>query len=175
VVVDALGGRPDPALRDRLGPELHDQLRHLLREHALAWARSAAGGAMPREAQGVEDVPALLRDWSGPVALVAPDIPGLGAHQLAGARSDLADGVQVVSATSSDGTPYLAVLARADPELLGLVGRPFAELLGRAQEHDVSIGMLRNERRLSSLGDARAVLADPLAPRELRELLAVLA
>ena len=171
VVLDALAGPADPELRARIGPELHDHLRHVLRERTLAWARDAAGGAEPLEARRAEELEALLADHDGPVLLVAPDVPGLGAHHVVAARDDLDDGVLLSSAPATDGRPFLIALARPEPRLLALAGEPFDVLAGAARELGGDLGMLRPERRLASIGDARAMRADPMAPPELRDLI----
>lgn len=99
--------------------------------------------------------------------LAAPDVPGLSDHHLAGARDDLAAGVLLSSGSSGDGTPFVVALARPDPRLLALVGAGFPEIVAAGAELGGGIGMLRAERRLASLDDARALRADPLAPPEL--------
>jgi hypothetical protein len=164
-------GVAKPELRARLGPELHDHLRHVLRERTLAWAREAAGGAEPLQVGGADELEALLAHHDGPVLLVAPDVPGLGTHHVAAARDDLDDGVLLSSAPATDGRPFLVSLARSEPRLLALAGQPFEVLAGTAHELGGDLGMLRPERRLASVADARALRADPLAPPELRDLL----
>jgi glycosyltransferase A (GT-A) superfamily protein (DUF2064 family) len=109
------------------------------------------------------------------VLLVAPDVPGLSEDHLDAALGDLAAGVLISSGASGDGSPFLIALARAEPRLLSLVGASFETVVATALELGGELGMLRAERRLVSVSDARAVRADPLAPPELRELLADLA
>jgi hypothetical protein len=174
VVLDALAGARDAELRARLGPELDDHLRAVLRDRALGWARRAAGGAEPLRARQVGELGALLDGHAGPVLLAAPDVPGLSDHHRDAALGDLAAGVLMTTAPSSDGTPFLVALARPAPELLALAGASFDELARATLALGGELGMLRAERRLASLADARALRADPLAPPELRELLAVL-
>jgi hypothetical protein len=105
------------------------------------------------------------------VILVAPDVPALGAHHLAAARADLAAGVLLSSAATGDGTPFLVVLSVGDPELLAAVGAPFNDVLGLAAARGGELGMIRAERRLTTLADARALVVDPLTPAPLRALL----
>lgn len=174
VVLDALAGARDPELRARLGPELDDHVRRLLRDRALAWAREAGGGRPPLEARAADELPALLGAHDGPVVLAAPDVPGLSEHHLAAALDDLAAGVLLSSAPTSDGTPFVVALARPEPELLRLVGAPFEEVATAAVRLGGELGMLRAERRLATLADARALRADPTAPPELRAALAAL-
>jgi hypothetical protein len=171
-VLDALAGTPDPGLRARLGPELDDERGRLLLEHALDWARRAAEGAEPLRARRVEELGALLGGHDGPVMLCAPDVPGLGEPHLVAARDDLAAGVLMTSAPAGDGTPFVVALSRPEPELLALVGGRFEDIAAAAVARGGELGMLRSERRLASLADARALRADPLAPPALRALLA---
>jgi hypothetical protein len=171
-ICDALAGTVDPELRDRLGPEVHDHLRHLLRERTRAWARSASsGGPEPVEVRRADELVPALAGHDGPVVVVAPDVPGLGAHHLAAVLDDLADGVTLAFAPATDGAPFLLALGRPDPDLLADVGEPFDAFAALGAPGGGSYGMLRPERRLASLADARALRADPVAPAELRALL----
>ena len=174
IVLDALAAPSDPELRARLGPEVDDHLRHVLRERALGWARRAAGGAEPLAAAGTGELEALLAGHDGPVVLVAPDVPGLSEHHLEAVREDLAAGVLVSTAPSSDGTPFVVALARPEPRLLAVAGGTFDAIAAAALEVGGELGMLRAERRLASVADALALRADPVAPRELRDLLGAL-
>jgi glycosyltransferase A (GT-A) superfamily protein (DUF2064 family) len=107
----------------------------------------------------------------GPVILVAPDVPALADHHLAAARDDLAAGVLLSSAATGDGSPFLVVLSTGDPELLAAVGASFNDVLGLAAARGGELGMIRAERRLTTLADARALAVDPLTPAALRTLL----
>jgi glycosyltransferase A (GT-A) superfamily protein (DUF2064 family) len=159
-VLDALAA-PCAAELDR------PALRAYLREHALAWARAAGGGAEPLQLRTADELEAS----GDPVILVAPDVPALGAHHLAAARDDLAAGVLLSSAATGDGTPFLMVLSAAEPELLAAVGAEFNAVLGLAAARGAELGMIRAERRLNTLADARALAVDPLTPPALRALL----
>ncbi len=170
VVLEALAAPRDAELRARLGPEIDDRLRAVLRARALAWARDVAGGRAA-QAGGADELPALLAGHDGPVLLAAPDVPGLGRHHVDAALDDLAAGVTLAFAPASDGSPFLLALATPRPEVLALAGRPFEQLAEVAAIAGGTFGMLRPERRLASLADARALRADPVAPREVRELL----
>jgi hypothetical protein len=141
-----------------------------MRDRALAWGRAIGGGAEPLQ---VDDVAQLAGDDA--LVLVAPDVPALGAAHADAIRTDLAAGVLLSSAATGDGTPFLMALSTADPELLSLVGAPFNDLVAAAMARGGELGMLRAERRLASVGDGHALLADPLTPPELRALLAPLA
>jgi hypothetical protein len=63
-------------------------------------------------------------------------------------------------------------MPRPQPELLALVGARFEDVAAAGVARGGELGMLRSERRLASLADARALRADPLAPPPLRKLLA---
>ena len=178
VVLDALAGARDPGLRAVLGPATDDELQRVLRTRAVAWARRAAeacdgarhDGAV-LEAGGVGELAGALDGRDGPVLLVAPDVPGLAEAHFVAALDDLQAGVVLSSGASGDGTPFLVALGRPEPALLALVGAPFDEVAAGAVTLGGELGMLRTERRLTSVADARAVRVDPLAPPELRELL----
>jgi hypothetical protein len=89
------------------------------------------------------------------------------------ALDDLAHGCALALGSAHDARPYIIVLPELIPELLELAQASFATgLLTGFAERGVTFGMLRSERRLASAGDARALALDPLAPAELRALLA---
>jgi hypothetical protein len=171
VVLDALAAPTEPALRAWLGADADDALRAALREHALDWARTAGAGVEPLQLATAAELPAVVAGHGGPVLLIAPDVPALSAVHLAAVRDDLADGVLLSSAATGDGTPFLIALSHAQPELLALVGAPFNEILATAARLGGTLGMLRAERRLSSVADAHALQADPITPPDLRALL----
>jgi hypothetical protein len=174
-VLDALAAPGEPSLRACLGAEADDALRQALRDHAVGWARAAGDGAEPLQVGDVAALPEALAGVRGPVVLVAPDVPALGASHLAAVRDDLAAGVLLSSAATGDGTPFLIALSAATPDLLAAAGATFNEVLAVAAAQGGELGMLRAERRLSTIADAHALLADPLTPPRLRTLLAPLA
>lgn len=143
---------------------------------ARRWVAEVADGEA-YEATSPLMATAALRAHTGPVLLVAADVPALGAHHAAAALADLADGLDVVYAPSTDGSPFLLALPRADPALLDRLGGGFEALAAAAAESGGGIGMLRSERRLVGPADARALAADPGAPealvRHLRHAVAV--
>ena len=171
VVLDALAAPAEPALRAWLGRDADDALRAALREHALDWARAAGDGAEPLQLATAAELPNAVAGHDGPVILVAPDVPALSAVHLASVRDDLADGVLLSSAATGDGTPFLIALSHPEPELLALVGASFNDVLATAARLGGTLGMVRAERRLSSVGDVRALQVDPMTPPELRALL----
>jgi hypothetical protein len=179
VVLDALAGARDPALRAFLGAAIDDELRRVLRARATAWAEravaagdGACGHGAVLEVGGSDELAEALAGRVGPVLLVAPDVPGLADAHCVAALDDLGAGVLLSSGASGDGTPFLVALARPEPALVALVGAPFDEVAAGAVALGGELGMLRTERRLTSVADARAVRVDPLAPPELRALLA---
>ncbi len=103
--------------------------------------------------------------------LAAPDVPALDAGLVRTALEDLAAGCDVVMGAAHDARPYILVLPRPDPELLGLVDGVFGGgVLAAFAERGLTLGMLRHERRLASAADARALAIDPLAPEDLAAL-----
>jgi glycosyltransferase A (GT-A) superfamily protein (DUF2064 family) len=170
VVLDALAAPEDQPLRAALGPEVADALREALSLRAVQRATEWAGGPVRRAARA-QELPELLDGREGPVLLLAPDVPAAGAFHLDAALEDIEAGVQLSFAPGMDGRPFLIGLPRPDPALLALATGPFESLAATAQGAGGEIGMLRPERRLATIGDARALLADPLAPGELRALL----
>jgi len=111
---------------------------------------------------------------AGPVIVVDADTPRLGdAHAMA-ALSDLRDGCDVTIGPANDGGWYLLGMREWRDDLLALPSDArdvFGTTLERAHAAGLSLGMLRSERRLRSEADARALLADPCAPRQVVEAL----
>jgi hypothetical protein len=164
--VAGLAREPDPELRARLGPELHDHVRRLVAE---ATERCAAEVGRVRHARAVEDAAALVEGHPGPVLLLAPDVPRLSREHLDAALDDLAGGAITAFAPGMDGRPFL--LAFPDAASLELLAGGVDGLAEATRAAGGLIGMVRPERRLATLGDARAYAADPLTPPELRALL----
>jgi glycosyltransferase A (GT-A) superfamily protein (DUF2064 family) len=114
---------------------------------------------------------AALHDHAGPVLLAAPDVPGLDVAVAQMTLGDLADGCDLVLGAAHDARPYLVGLPRVDEELMELAtGRFAGGLLGAMADRELTLGLLRAERRLASPADARAIAIDPVAPAELRAL-----
>jgi len=133
---------------------------------ARRWVAAVAPGRA-FEATSAMMAAAALREHAGPVLLVAHDVPTLGPAHAAAALEDLAEGLDVVYAPSTDGSPFLLALPTPDPELLDLLGEGFDSFAQAAAARGGGIGMLRSERRLVTPADARALAADPAAPEEL--------
>jgi hypothetical protein len=74
-------------------------------------------------------------------------------------------------APATDGRPFLVALAKADPALVMQAAGGLKDRQAAAELVGGEFGLLRSERRLVSPGDARAFLADPLAPRQIAALL----
>jgi glycosyltransferase A (GT-A) superfamily protein (DUF2064 family) len=166
VVLASLGAPADPALEALLGAAALAALREELVARARRWVAAVAPG-QAFEATSPFMAAAALRDHDGPVLLVADDVPMLAAAHAAAALEDLADGLEVVFAPSTDGSPFLLALPRPDPELLGVLDDGFEALTQLAAARGGGIGMLRAERRLVTPADAHALAADPVAPEAL--------
>ncbi len=176
-------------------------LQELLIRRAAAWAASVApeaafvavegsldevAGLLPpgvtafeQEGSGPAEVlaRAIERIGRGPLLIGAADCPRLGVAHAAAALDDLAAGCDVVIGATLEGGWYLAGLREPRPELLTVAPEAWqreggiALVLGRAAELGAEVGMLRHERLLVTPADAAALLADPLAPRDLRAAL----
>jgi hypothetical protein len=170
VVVASLAEPADEELVAALGVDGHEALCARLLERATAWCGEAAQPTT-LTAASAEDLPALLGDHDGPVFLVGADVPALGPQHLQAARSDLEDGVLATLAPATDGRPFLVALAEPDAGLLAAACDGFAALGPLVRDRGGAVGLLRSERRLQTLGDARALLADPTAPPDLVALL----
>lgn len=124
-----------------------------------------------------ERTTATVREWAAGRSLgegliaVAPDVPAFAAAHLDAAADDLADGVLMSSAPGLDGRPFLVALGRDEPRLVDALGEGFEALAAIAIELGGALGLLRPERRLVTVDDARALLADPRAPSQLRDVL----
>jgi hypothetical protein len=171
IVVAALAAPHDPALDELLGADASAGLRAELLARARRWA-AAAAPEHAFEATTIAAAAAALPDHVGPVLLVAPDVPSLGAHHAASALEDLADGLEIVFAPATDGLPFLLAFSSVEHELLDLAASSFEALATTVRTHASGLGMLRAERRLVTPADARALAADPVAPPELTTFLA---
>ena len=120
-----------------------------------------------RLAAAVRDV---FAEHGGPVVVVGVDTPLLGRGHASSALDDLAAGIDVTLGPASDGGYYLIGLRAPCEAVFALPddawGGPQVMFLTMqaAVEAGLSIGMLRAERALHEHADARALLADPLAP-----------
>jgi glycosyltransferase A (GT-A) superfamily protein (DUF2064 family) len=130
-------------------------------------------GAARRLAHATERV---LADAGGPLLVVGTAVATLGPVHAAGALDDLGAGCDVSVGPTTGGGCYLLGLRATLPGLSELdSGRsagPVA-LLARALSAaaGVRLGMLRAERELRTVADARALLADPRCPGDVREAL----
>lgn len=174
VVLSTLAGPHDDSLAALLGPVAASALARELLRGARGWAAATAGPAGPGafEANSTDAALAALGGHDGPVAFVAPDVPGLDAALTDALHGDLLDGVGVTFAPTYDASPFLIATPTVDRELLALAGRHRDELFALVGARGTPIGMLRSERRLATAHDARAVAADPRTPLELGALLA---
>jgi hypothetical protein len=153
-----------------LGRAAAEALRAAVAERARRWAAAVAPGRSS-EAATLGEAVAALRGDGGPVLLAAPDVPGLDDRLALAALDDLAAGCDVAVGVAHDARPYLVAVPRLEPAVLELVEASFvggvlAALAGR----ELTVGLLRSERRLVSAADARALALDPRAPAELAGL-----
>lgn len=175
VVLGTLAGPdPDDTLAGLLGAVAAAALRRELLRGAHRWAAASAtpGGPGAFEANTAGAALAALDGHDGPVAFVAPDVPGLDAALTDAVLGDLADGVGITFAPTYDATPFLIATPTVDAELLGLAGGDRESMFTAVGGRGAPIGMLRSERRLATASDARAAAADPSTPLELGILLA---
>lgn len=173
VVLDTLGAPAEEDLGAVLGPEDAREVRAEVRANARRWAaRVAPGRAFEATSPGA--AVAALDGHAGPVVLVAPDIPSLGAEHERSIRADLAAGAGLLVGSAHDARPYVIVLAEHDPALVERAADGWEELMAAAAERGLAVAMIRHERRLASAADARALALDPLAPPALAERLAPL-
>ena len=163
VVLDALAAPQDPELDRALGPGAAQRLRAELRTRARRWVATLAPG---RAYEATSPATALLAvgEGSGPVVLVAPDIPSLGPEHRDAVLGDLAAGIGIVVGSAHDGRPYLVALAARDAKLIELADSGFEALMEAGAARGLALSMIRHERRLAGPGDARALALDPLAP-----------
>ncbi len=182
VVVADLAAPVEKGFAAALGEGLaivHAELAGRARRWAAAVAPDRAF-----QATSLDAAAAALRDHDGPTLLVAPDVPSLSSRHAHAALGDLAAGALITIARTTDGHPFLVGLPRLDDDLLALTADLFdweldgMEVFGRvllaAEAADAEVGMIATERRLASIADARALLADPLAPHQLVSLLSAL-
>jgi glycosyltransferase A (GT-A) superfamily protein (DUF2064 family) len=118
---------------------------------------------------------ARVLEGGGPVLVIGTDLPGLSAAHAAGALADMAAGCDVSVGPATAGGFYLLALRADLPELLrdgdAAEEGSLAAMLGAAAAGALRVGLLRSERDLHTPDDARALLADPLTPADVRAAL----
>jgi glycosyltransferase A (GT-A) superfamily protein (DUF2064 family) len=113
----------------------------------------------------------------GPVIVVGTDQPGLSDGHARAAADDLRAGVDVTLGPATAGGYYLLGARRYDPALFAIDaeawggGRVMQLTLRSLFDAGLSMGWLRSERDLVTPGDVAALLADPCAPPDIREVL----
>jgi len=119
----------------------------------------------------------VLAEHPGPLLIVGTDLPRLSARHAAAALSDLADGCEVSLGPALDGGWYLMGVRRPQPALFALPsdawGGPevWTLTIAAAETGRLPLGLLRAERDLDTPKDAQAMLADPMLPPDIAELL----
>lgn len=168
IVLYALAAPRDPELDALLGPERSEALRETLALRARRWA-ARVGGERAFEATTIGAAGVALHDHRGPVLMVAPDVPTLHEDAAFVALTDLEAGALVVVGPSTDGSPFLVGVPSAEPDVLEFAAATFEVLVENPRMAEAGVGMLRSERRLVTVADAHAFVADPLADEELLE------
>jgi len=191
-------GRVKRRLEPMLGPDGCARLHAVLVRRTLATA--AALGRVVVACEGAVEVPPgadrvaqsdgdpgermrTAAGWAferhgGPLLVVGTDVPRLGEGHVAAALADLATGADASFGPTLGGGAYLTALPAPRPEVFGLGagewGGPavLGRMLERAGAAGLEIGMLHMERDLGTPEDARAMLADPLLPADVRAALA---
>ena len=132
------------------------------------------GAAPARLAAAVDRVFASGR---GPLIVVRPDFPRLADYHASAALEDLEGGCDVVLGVAVGGGLYLLGMREPQPRLFALAGRDDDGETTRRNAREVTegleleVGMLHYERALVGPADVLALLADPMAPPEVAELL----
>jgi hypothetical protein len=170
LVVKTLSAPFDVSLVEALGPQAAASVHAWLHQRALSWARTHGPTLHAAVDDGAAAV-AALGDHTGPVLLVAYDVPGLDDRLAHAALVDLDHGAELAMAPATDGRPFLVALAHADPELVRAAADGLPDRQAAADLIGGEFGLLRSERRLVTAGDARAFAADPLTPPDLAALL----
>jgi glycosyltransferase A (GT-A) superfamily protein (DUF2064 family) len=142
-------------------------------EGATCFAQ-ADGTAPERLSAAVDEVFAAA---GGPVIVVRPDFARLGAYHARAALGDLGDGCDVVLGVAVGGGLYLVGMREPQPRLFALAGNDDDGETTRRNAREVTagleleVGMLHYERALVRPGDVFAMLADPLAPADVKDVL----
>ena len=195
-----MAGPPKSALEPLLGRDGCARLQRALTARALRWAgetgtpylayadedtAALAGAGTQTFAQVDGHLGERLRaafahvseEHDGPVVVVGTDQPGLSVSHAWGAADDLRAGVDVTLGPATSGGYYLLGARRFYGELFDIDAeewggpRVMALTLRSLHEAGLSMGWLRSERDLLAPGDAAALLADPCAPADIREIL----
>jgi hypothetical protein len=134
----------------------------------------AEGSLGDRLAAAVRDV---LAEHPGPALLAGVDTPQLSPAHAEAALDDLRDGIDVTVGPAAAGGYFLIGLREPNdavfalpPEVWGGPDVLFKTLEAAARQR-LTVAMLRAERELDDEADARALLADPLAPPDIRAAL----
>jgi uncharacterized protein len=119
----------------------------------------------------------VLSLHAGPLLTVGTDLATLTPAHAEAALADLVDGCDMSFGPAYDGGYYLVAQAAPQPRVFELPpeawGGPEVLWLSlrAAAEAGLEFGLLRSERDLDTPEDARAALADPAFPEEIRALL----
>lgn len=154
-------------------PDAGEEIAGLVGDGCEIFAQAADGLA----GSAAADSERVLAAAGGPLLVVGPDLPGLAPAHAAAALSDLRDGWDVSFGPAAHGGCYLVGINEPQPTLFASMdgeGRSsvaLARSLAEANAGGLRVGLLQIERALHTAADARALLADPLAPADVREAL----
>ena len=192
-------GRCKTRLEPLLGPEGCAALQEVLLRRTLGWAAAVAPGSVLVALDGAweidgfdvvaqagahlgERLSAAVEEafsrFGGPLLVVGTDCPRLDLRHAAAGLADIADGADASFGPAMDGGYYLVAMREPRADLFALPREEWggetvlARTLALAARSQLEVGMLRMERDLDTPADARAFLADPLTPLEIRAALA---
>jgi glycosyltransferase A (GT-A) superfamily protein (DUF2064 family) len=119
----------------------------------------------------------LFAHGDGPVLIIWPDLAHWRRDHAVAALGDLSAGCDVALGPEFDGGFYMIGLAHPVRALFQLPEQAWrspdamSAAIVAARQADLEVGLLRTERGLRRPEDVRALLADPLTDREIRQLL----
>jgi glycosyltransferase A (GT-A) superfamily protein (DUF2064 family) len=178
-----VAGPPPPGLEPVLGREGAKRLRAVLLRRAVAWAEAVGDPYVvePAGATTGERLASVCREvfdeHGGPILLADAGTPYLRRDTGERALEDLREDCDATFGPSTAAGFYLVGLRAAHTEVFDVPpeawGGPehLARTFEAAHRAGLSLGMLRAERGLQDEGDVRALLADPLAPADVVEVL----
>lgn len=154
-------------------PDAGDEIAGLVGEgfHIFAQEADELGTSVAAASERV------LAARPGPLLVVGTDLPRLAPAHAAAALSDLRDGWDVSLGPAAHGGCYLVGINEPQPALFASMVSEWrgsvalARSLAEANAGGLRVGLLQIERALHTPADARALLADPLTPAEVREAL----
>ena len=178
-----------PRLEPLIGRDACAELQSVLIERASRWAESVSPGralVSTDVLEGETEAARRARECAAafdrfgadaPLLLAFAGLPRLRAVHAEDALADLAAGADVSFGPSNDGGYYLLALARPVPEIFDIAPETWdgplvlPRTIELAAKLGLEGGLLRMERMLATPADARALVADPLTPSDIRRIL----